>query len=79
MSDKQKAMRAALDALRKENDEIARRQTERGEKLADERHAENERKGVKLGPGRELLRMHTAGMRRDVIFLRKMAVPKKRR
>lgn len=79
MNDKQKAMRAQLDKLSKENNDIQKRRTEVDEELAEERKAEIERKGLRLGPGRELIRMGSPGTPRGVIFTKKMAIPKKRK
>lgn len=71
MSDKQKAMKSRLDELRKENAEIAKRRSERAtEEIGDVKSFTQTRSAGRLG---------MQGTPRSVIWLQKMAIPKKRR
>lgn len=71
MSDKQKAMKARLDELRKENAEISNRRAERA------KEAIGDVKSFMMTRG--AARQSMQGVPREVIFMQKMAIPKKRR
>jgi hypothetical protein len=84
---KQKEMKARLDELRKENDEIAKRRTERDEKqgegilnfLKSKFKDIEERPHLAYSMGRGFRRRAQAGTPRSVVFSQKMTIPKKRR